>query len=345
MKKEVWGKTSNGTEVYRFSVENKNGVEMVVSDFGATLVQVIVPDKNGNKVDVTLGYDDVVSYENNGNFFGCFVGPVANRIANAEATIDGVSYQLEDNDSGNNLHSDTQNGMNKRIWNAVSTDNSVTFTTSLKDMEYNLPGNREFSVTYTLTDNNEVKIEYLVKSDKNTIINLTNHSYFNLAGHDAGDVTGHQLQMDASSFTQIVKGAIPTGTLTPVKDTPLDFTEMKVIARDIETDYDQVQFVEGYDHNFVIDNYGTGIREFAKLYEESTGITMYTATDLPGVQLYTGNWVTDTPGKGGCTYKRRCGLCLETQHYPDSVHHDNFPSTIFGPDRPYESTTVYRFEA
>jgi len=343
MKKEVFGKTSSGEEVFSYTLSNDNGMEVVLTDFGGTILKILFPDKNGNKLDVVLGCDNMEQYEDNSNFFGSFVGPCANRTANAEATIDGVSYSLEKNDGENNLHTNVPCGMNKRVWQTTCGDNCVTFHTTLKDGEYVFPGNRSFWMTYTLTDKNELKIDYRVESDKNTVLNLTNHSYFNLEGHAGKTIKNHQLQMKASNFTPVVKGAIPTGEIRPVSGTPLDWSKSKGLFDEIESDYEQMQLVNGYDHNYVIDGYGNGVREFARLYAPATGIAMYTATDLPGVQLYTANWVENAVGKEGMVYQQRSGVCLETQHYPDTIHHDNFPSNVFGPERPYESTTIYRF--
>ena len=343
MKKELYGKTKEGKNVYCYTISNKNGMEISVLDFGAILQKVIVPDKNGKNDDVVLGCDCLDTYYDNSNFFGSTVGPSANRIAGAQADIDGVEYHLDKNDGNNNLHSNIPHGMNKRLWNAEEKEESVIFTTELADGDMGLPGNRFFTVTYTLTSENEVKIDYKVSSDKNTIINMTNHSYFNLAGHNSGDILGHELKLLASHYTPVVAGAIPTGEIVPVKDTPLDFTVGKKIGKDIKEDFEQLSLVNGYDHNYVTDNFDGKVRKIAEVSEEKTGRCMKVYTDLPGVQLYTGNWVEHAKGKNGALYEQRSGLCLETQFYPDTVHHENFPSVIFGPDRPYKTTTIYKF--
>lgn len=343
MKKEIYGKTREGKDVYTYTMSNKNGMEITVMNFGALLTNIFVPDKNGVKKDVALACDCMDTFYQNLSFLGSTVGPSANRIGGAVAQIDGVTYHLDKNDGENNLHSDIPNGMNKMLWDAEEKENAVTFTTSLKDGAMHLPGNRSFSVTYTLTEENEIKIDYYVTSDKNTIINMTNHSYFNLAGHDAGSIVNHEVQLNASHYTEIFPGAIPTGNIVSVKGTPLDFTSRKQIAKEIDADFEQLQLVKGYDHNFVVDNYDGTLREIAQVWEPESGRTMKVFTDLPGVQFYTGNNMDKDNGKDGMVYLMRYGLCLETQYYPDSIHHDNFPSTIFGPDRPFKSTTIYQF--
>lgn len=343
MKKELFGKTRDGKDVYTYTMSNQNGIEITVMNFGAILKNIYVPDKNGVKKDIALSCDCVDTFYENLSFFGSPVGPCANRIAGAEAEIDGVTYHLDKNDGPNNLHSDIPNGINKRLWDVEAKDNSVIFTLKIKDGEMHLPGNRSFTVTYTLTEENEVKIDYYVTSDKNTIINMTNHSYFNLAGHNAGDITSHEVILNASNFTEIVAGAIPTGNILSVKGTPLDFTSRKQIAKEIDADFEQMKLVKGYDHNYVIDNYDGTLREIAQVWEPESGRTMKVFTDLPGVQLYSGNNMVKDKGKDDSWYLTRHGLCLETQYFPDSVHHDNFPSTIFGPDRPFKSTTIYQF--
>ena len=343
MKKELYGKTKDGKDVFCYTMSNKNGMEASVIDFGAILLKVVVPDKNGIKKDVVLGCDCLDSQYDNPYFFGSTVGPSANRIAGAVAEIDGVIYHLDKNDGENNLHSDIPNGMNKRLWETKENDNNVIFTIGLKDGDMGLPGNRSFTVTYTLTEENEVRIDYLVTSDHNTIINMTNHSYFNLAGHDVGNILNHELQLNASHYTPVLEGAIPTGEIATVNDTPLDFTKSKPIGKEIAADFEQLKLVNGYDHNFVTDNFEGNIRKIAEVTEPTTGRNMKVFTDLPGVQLYTGNWVEHAKGKEGAIYEKHSGLCLETQYYPDTIHHKNFPSVIFGPNKPYKSTTIYQF--
>lgn len=343
MKKELYGVTKEGKEVHRYTVVNKNGMEMTVMDFGAILTNVIVPDKDGNKRDVVLACRDLETFEENGCYFGSTIAPSANRIAKAQVPIDGVVYNLEVNDGENNLHTNFANGMNKRIWNAKEVENGVCFTFTLEDMEYELPGKRELAVTYTLNDENEIRIDYKADSDKNTVFNLTNHSYFNLDGHRTNTILNHKLLLHASHFTPVATGAIPTGEIASVKGTPLDFTEWKGMGEEIEADFEQLKLTGGYDHNYVVDNCDGTVKEIAKAKSEESGIVLTVSSDLPGVQFYAGNYINGEKGKEDMVYGKRSGFCLETQYYPDSVHHANFPSVIFGPDRPLRSTTIFKF--
>lgn len=342
--KEHYGVTKDGQEISAYTLTGSDGMKAVVLDYGAILDKVLVPDASGNIVDVTLSSPDYAAYAADTNFFGSTVGPSANRIAGACYEIDGVKYELDKNDGENNLHTNIPDGLNRRMWKAVEGDNSVTFSISLPDGEYGMAGNRDISVTYSLNKDNELKIEYNASSDKKTIFNMTNHSYFNLAGHKSGSVLDHELTINASNYTKILEGAIPTGEIVSVKGTVLDFTEGKPVGRDIEADNEQMKLVLGYDFNYVIDGHDGSLREIAKLRDPKSGRVMKVLTDLPGVQLYTANHVEHAPGKEGMTYEARYGLCLETQDYPDSIHHDNFPDVVYGPDRDYHTVTVYRFE-
>ena len=344
MVKELYGQTKEGQNVYAYTFENKNGMEMTVLDFGANLLKVIVPDKDGVKRDVVLACESLEAFYQNGSFLCSTVGPSANRIAKAEALIDGVIYKMDVNDGENNLHTDIPNGLNKRMWNVEELANGIKFTVELKDMEYKLPGNRKMEVTYTLSDDNEIRIDYAATSDKNTIMNPTNHTYFNLDGHESGTILDHTLWLKASHYTPVVAGAIPTGEIASVKGTPMDFTEWKTIGKDIEEDFEQLHLTSGFDHNFVVDDCDGTIQEIAKAKAKNSGITLTVSSDLPGVQFYAGNCIAPETGKDGAKYDKRHGFCLETQFYPDSVHHDNFPSAVFGPERPYQSATIFKFE-
>ena len=343
--KELYGKTKDGQEVYSYSLENSKGFKAVVINYGAILDKLFVPDANGNIVDVTLSSGCIEEYEADGNFFGATVGPSANRIADGEVPIDGVVYQMLKNDGPNNLHSDVVNGIHKRVWSASEGENSVTFEIKLEDGEFGLPGNRTIDVTYSVTEDNELKIEYYGTSDKKTVYNMTNHSHFNLAGHDFGSVLDHTLKINASNFTTISSSeAIPTGAIDSVIGTELDFTSAKAVGKDIYTENQQIKYVNGYDFNYVVDDYDGSIKEIAELKDPVSGRVMKVLSDLPGVQLYTDNWIVNAPGKGGHIYNQRNGLCLETQAYPDSIHKDNFPDVVYGPDREYKTTTIYKFE-
>lgn len=341
--KEPFGATKDGQIITRYYLSNDNGLKAGIINYGAILVNLFVPGKNGQMADVVLGYDTLEPYFENGSFFGATIGPNANRIGGASFVIDGQRHQLDVNDGGNNLHSHKELGYHKRVWEAAEGENSVTFSLTDEDGSMGFPGNKKVSVTYTLTEDNALKLHYQAESDKDTILNLTNHTYFNLAGHNAGTVCNHKLQLLASFYTPVVAGSIPTGALAPVKGTPFDFLQAKRVGEEIEAENEQLQLGQGYDHNWVLDGaYGT-LREFAVLTEETTGRVMKAYTDLPGVQFYAGNCISETTGKEGAVYGKRCGLCLETQYYPDSANQPEFPSAVFGPGRKYEAATVYQF--
>lgn len=344
VEKTFFGETETGQAVYMYSLSNSKGMCAGVINYGAALVKLLIPDARGSIADVVTGYDNIKDCENL-NCFGITVGPNANRIGNASFALEGIVYKLEENDGKNNLHSHTRLGYQKRVWEGREKENQVTFTLMDEDGCMGFPGNKRISVTYRVTEENELQIEYHGESDKNTIINLTNHAYFNLAGHNSGSIYDHILTLHASRYTPVMVGAIPTGELAAVSGTPMDFTLPKPIGREIESDFEQLTLAAGYDHNWVIDQADGTIKEIARLTDPVSGRTMITSSDLPGVQFYTGNFIADHKGKGGASYQRRCALCLETQYYPDTANKPEFPSAVFGPDRPYQSTTIYRFEA
>lgn len=344
VRKELFGKSPEGQEIYLFTISNRNGMEAAVTNLGAALVRLLVPDKNGNVDDVVLGFDTAEDYYGNPSFFGVVVGPSANRIAGAEIEIDGITYQLDANDNSNNLHSHKELGYHKQLWNAEIEGNGVTFT--LKDADGNMgfPGNKEIKVTYSLSDCNELKLQYHGCSDKKTILNLTNHTYFNLDGHKSGSIEEHSMWMNASHYTPVAEGGIPTGEITPVKDTPMDFTEVKKIGAEIGADFEQLQLTGGYDHNWVIDNSTGGLRTALKVMAPRSGRVLKVYTTLPGFQFYAGNFIDYLQGKDGAVYDRRHGFAVETQYYPDSIHHENFPSCVFGGEAgEYDSVTIYEF--
>lgn len=341
--KKLFGITKDGQEIYLYTLENRTGMKAVVMNYGANLVQLWVPDKTGKMADVVLGYDQAEQYFENGCCFGATIGPNANRIANACFTLDGGTYPLKANDGKNNLHSDADEGYHKQLWDAETTEDSVVFIMKMEDGKLGFPGNKRNTVTYTLTENNELKIHYTVTTDKKTIVNLTNHTYFNLSGEGNGNVLNHKLKMYSSAYTPVVKGAIPTGEIAVVEGTPMDFREFKTVGKEIDADFEQLILVGGYDHNWVIDNWNNTLQLFAEVEDEKSGRKMYAYTDLPGFQFYAGNFIGGEKGKNGHIYKERSGLCLETQFYPNTANEPSFPSAVFGPEKPYESTTVYRF--
>lgn len=341
--KEKFGVTKDGKDVYSFTLSNANGMQAKIINYGAILVSLLVPDKNGNTEDVVLGYDSLERYYENGSFFGATIGPSANRIAGACFEIGGTTYHIDPNDNGNNLHSHKEEGYHKRVWDAAEGADSVTFTLEGKDGEMGFPGNKKVSMTYSLSDDNALKLSYHVTSDADTIINMTNHTYFNLAGHKAGKIEDHLLRLNASNYTPTVPGSIPTGAVTPVSGTPMDFTSAKPIGRDINEDCEQLKMAQGYDHNFVIDDADGTLREIAEAEDPKSGRIMKVFTDLPGVQFYAGNGIAEETGKDGAVYGPRVGFCLETQYYPDNIHHPDFPQAVFGPGKEYDSVTVYQF--
>lgn len=341
--KEKFGVAKDGREVYAFTLSNTNGMRAKVINYGAILVNLLVPDKNGALEDVVLGYDSLEKYFDNGSFFGATIGPSANRIGGACFEIDGKTYRVDDNDGGNNLHSHKEEGYHKRIWEALESTDSVTFTLEGKDGEMGFPGNKKISVTYSLSEDNALKLSYHVSSDQNTIINMTNHTYFNLSGHKAGKIEDHLLCLKASHYTPTAAGSIPTGEIAPVAGTPFDFTVAKPIGQDINADSEQIRIGQGYDHNFVIDEADGSVREIAVVEDPKSGRKMKVFSSLPGVQFYAGNCIEQEDGKDAAVYGARVGLCLETQYYPDNIHHSEFPAAVFGPGKDYESVTIYQF--
>lgn len=343
--KSVFGKSPEGKEISLYTLSNSKGMKAEVTDLGAILVRVLVPDAAGKVDDLVLGFDHGESYYDNDSFFGTVIGPCANRTGGAEYTLDGVTYQLDKNDGANNLHTHKQLGFHKRLWDAQTGENSVTFSLEDEDGHLGFPGNKKVSVTYSLSEENELTLHYHASSDKKTIFNLTNHSYFNLDGQGAGNIEEHELWLGASHFTPVVPGAIPTGEIRAVAGTPLDFTKAKKIGRDIREDYEQLLLTGGYDHNFVIDGWDGSLRHIATVKGPKSGRVMKAYTTLPGVQFYAGNFIGVEPGKEGVTYGKRCGFALETQYFPDTIHHENFPSYVFGGENgDYDSVTVYKFE-
>ncbi|WP_026493086.1 aldose epimerase family protein [Butyrivibrio sp. XPD2002] len=343
VKREFLGETKDGAPIYGYHMTNDQGMEVCLMNYGAAIRNIFVKDKNGEKRDVVLGFESPENYFDNPCFIGVVVGPVANRIGGAAYSIDGKDFKMAVNDGPNNLHSDFDNGFHKRVWEAAETDNSVTFTLKSEDGDLGFSGNREFSVTYTLTEDNSLMLHYHATSDAKTLINITNHCYFNLRGHDAGTITDHVAQFNSSKTTVVGKGLIPNGEIADVEGTPFDFRKEKVIGLEIDADDEQLRLGGGYDHNFIIDNADGTRRTFATVTCPESGITMQCSTTLPAFQFYAGNCLDADGGKDGAVYKNREGFCLETQIYPDAIHHSNFPDAVFGPEREYDSMTVYRF--
>ena len=338
-----FGACPDGGEIKLYTISNKKGMQVSVANIGAALVRVMAPDRDGNMADVVLGFDRGEDYMKNPSFMGVVVGPSANRIAGAAFTLDGADYKLDVNDGVNNLHSHKEKGWHKRLWDSAAEGNGVTFTLEDEDGNLGFPGKKRAAVTYLLDEENALTVHYHGLSDRRTILNLTNHTYFNLDGHDSGSIEGHELWLGASRYTPADAGSIPTGEIAEVKDTPMDFTVSKRVGRDIGSDFDQLRFAGGYDHNWVIDGWDGRLRHFATLKAPASGRVMEVYTTLPGVQFYAGNFIERQSGKGGAVYDYRGGMCLETQYFPDSIHKQEFPSCVFGGDREYDCMTVFRF--
>ena len=342
MKKE-FGATKNGEKASCYVLKNSKGMEAVVSDFGASLLKLYVPDKDGKTQDVVLGYETLEDYENGGDSLGATVGRVANRIGMAEFELNGKKYELTKNDNGKNTLHGGIDFYNKRMWDVKEEDDThVVFALVSPDGDQGFPGEVKIEVSYTITEENELKIHYHAIPDQDTLLNMTNHSYFNMDGHASGDVLDQEVWIDADAFTRADAESIPTGEITPVEGTPMDFRTKKAIGKEIETDYEALNFGKGYDHNWVLNNKG----EFAKVAEmssEESGITMEVYTDLPGMQLYTGNFIVDAKGKGGAHYHKRQAACFETQFFPDAIHKENFAGPVCEKGETYETTTMYKF--
>lgn len=347
MQKEFFGELADGQSASLYTFENSNGLEMTVSDLGATLVKVLVPDKNGVKRDVVLGWDDTAGYLNGpATYFGATVGRSANRTEHAQFELNGTTHHLTPNERQNNLHSGP-NGYQLRLWQMKNIDeeqNAITFQLISPDGDQGYPGQLDLSVTYQLTADNAILITYEGLSEQDTVFNLTNHSYFNLAGHDSGTILDHELQIQASHFTPVEdEKSIPTGEIRTVSGTPMDFLTTKPIGQDIDADYDQLVFTGGYDHNYVLDKTADTLTQFATATSKESGITMKVSTDLPGVQFYAGNFIEDVLGKDDVTYQKRSGFCLETQYFPNAINELAFTSPILEAGKKLTTQTSYQF--
>lgn len=343
-----FGKMPDGQEVKLFTLTNSRGMKMDVTNYGCIIVRLFVPDRAGKLDDVVLGYDDLDGYLEKTPYFGAVVGRYGNRIAKGRFTLDGVEYKLATNNNENHLHGGIR-GFDKVVWEAETFNTpdgvGVRFNYLSKDGEEGYPGNLSCQVSYLLTEANELKINYQATTDKATPINLTQHSYWNLAGAGSRDILDHELMINADRFTPVDKGLIPTGELRPVKGTPLDFTRPTPIGARVNADDEQIRFGGGYDHNFVLNKDQPGEMTLAaRVHEPTTGRIMEVWTTEPGVQFYCGNFLDGTiKGKLGRVYQHRYGFCLETQHFPDSPNKPRFPSVILRPGERYQQETIYRF--
>lgn len=343
-----FGRDLDGNTVRLFTISNSNGLTAKITNFGAVLVSLLVPDKNGNLADVVLGFDSLENYfKNDICYFGSTVGRNSNRVKNASFVLNGVTYNLDKNERGkNDLHSGFR-PYNNRLWDYSINEenNSVSFTLLSPDMDQGFPGEFNISVTYSLDNDNNLKIEYTGVSSKDTIANMTNHSYFNLSGHNSGTAINQELYINADKYVEVDDELIPTGLLKDVENTPMDFRKPTKIGLRINDNFKQFEYTGGYDHSFVVNKSNPGIEKIAVLSDKQSGRTMEVYTDSVGVQFYSGNFIENNKilGKENCSYKNRCGICLETGFLPDSMNQPSFGSPVLKAGNTYNTTTIYKF--
>jgi aldose 1-epimerase len=342
--KRAFGKTRTGESIDLYTLRSKSGLEVTVINYGATVQSIKCPDSAGNIADVVLGFDSVNGYLGEHPYFGAIVGRYGNRIANGRFTLDGKQYTLARNNGENHLHGGVA-GFSRKTWTAREADGGVELTYVSKDGEEGYPGTLRATVRYTVTEANELRIDYTAVTDKKTVVNLTNHSYFNLAGQgSAADILGHEITINADRFTPVDQGLIPTGELKPVAGTPFDFRQVHEIGERINTNDEQIRYGKGYDHNFVLNGAMGSLHPAARVTERRSGRVLEVSTTEPGVQFYTGNFLDGSVrGKGGKSYQHRTGFCLETQHFPDSPNKPQFPTTVLSPGETMRSTTIFKF--
>jgi aldose 1-epimerase len=343
---QPFGKTKDGVAVHQITLTNANGAIAKLMTRGATLTELHMPDRDGKLADVILGFDDVAGYESDRNqYFGCTTGRVANRIAKGSFKVDGKQYQVAVNNGPNHLHGGLDHSLDKIVWKAEELNTpqgpGVRFTYSSPDGEEGYPGKLDITVTYVLTHTNALRIDYKASTDKRTPVNLTNHAYFNLAGAGAATIHDHEVVISADAITAADDTLIPTGEISAVAGTPLDFTQRKAVGKDIGALLDSAFL--GYDHNFVLRNQTGKLAIAANVFHAASGRAMAVYTDQPGIQFYSGNFLFDQAGKGGKTYAKQSAFCLETQKYPDSINHASFPSVVLSPGETYKHTCVYDF--
>ena len=349
-----FGQTPDHREATLYSLKNARGAQADITDFGGAVVRLLVPDRTGKLGDVVLGFNSVTPYPAHGSYFGALIGRIGNRVAGGKFTLDGKEYTLARNNSPQDVPCHLHGGLvgfDKVFWHAtplvIKGEQALQLTYTSKDGEEGYPGNLKVTVTYTLTNDNGLRIEYQSTTDRATPVNLTNHSYFNLRGEGEGDILGHQLMLTASKYTPVSPGLIPNGQIVPVAGTPFDFTIFHAIGERVNVANEQIKLGGGYDHNWVLDRTATApgaLAKAAEVREPVTGRSLEVWTTEPGIQFYCGNFLDGTlTGKSGRPYPLRSGLCLETQHFPDSPNQPNFPSIILRPGENYHTTTVYRF--
>ncbi len=349
IKEEAFKGTHKGKPTALYTLKNKNGMVAQITNFGAKIVSIFVPDSHGNFADIVLGYESIEGYIKGNPYFGAICGRYANRIANGKFVISGVSYQLPVNNGPNSLHGGPE-GFNNQVFDAkkvLSTPEGqqVEMVYFSKDGEMGYPGNLSLKVTYSLTDSNELKLDFEATTDKSTHVNICGHSFFNLAGEGNGDILKHELTLNADKFTPVSDSLIPTGELRAVEGTPMDFRKPEIVGKRIDVKFDQLDYGKGYDHNWVINRKKPGELTLAAVcYDPESNRIMEVHTTQPGIQLYTGNWLDGSDkGKGGKSYGMRSALCLETQNYPDSPNKPGFPSTLLHPGEAYKHTCLYKF--
>lgn len=338
--KSDFGTTDTGENIHIYHLENAYGAYVEIIDYGCRIVSLVVPDREGNMTDVCLGLDTIDGYEKDSASLGAVVGRVANRIKNGHFSLNGTEYQLAVNNGTNHLHGG-MTGYGSKLWDTKIKDDKLVFMMNSADGEEGYPGNLTLTVTYGWSEDNELSILYEADSDADTLLNVTSHGYFNLNGEGNGDILSHELFIDADTITELDDSQAPTGTMIPVEATPFDFRNLRTIGRLFQSDYEQFQKFGTYDHNFVIN--GTGLREAAVLQSKDSGIRMTCFTDQPGLQLYVANQPMQLPGKEGKIYDSFTSVCLETQHFPDAINHENFPSIVLHPNEPFRSKTLYHF--
>ncbi len=344
--KKPFGTMADGRAIDLYTLTNSQGMRVAITNYGGIVVSIVVPDRSGKAGDVVLGFDNLEGYLAKEPYFGALIGRYGNRIGNARFKLEGVEYKLPANNGPNSLHGGLQ-GFDKRVWTAREIHGerpALELTYLSKDGEEGYPGNLRAKVVYSLTENNELRIDYSATTDKDTVLNLTNHSYFNLAGDGHGDILKHEIMINADRFTPIDGTLIPTGELRKVENAPFDFRKPATIGARIDADDEQIKFGKGYDHNFVLNRSGAGLILAARVTDPESGRVLEVLTTQPGLQFYTGNFLDGSiHGKGGKAYGRRSAFCLETQHFPDSPNKPSFPSTVLKPAQTYHQSTVFRF--
>ncbi len=350
--KQKFGELKDGRRADLYTLENENGMKVDITNYGGIIVRLYVPDREGNLDDIVLGYDNLEQYFDDPNYFGALIGRYGNRIGEGKFELDGNTYQLEINEEPAGhpccLHGGGE-GFNAQLWTAKETKidgkKGLKLMHLSEDGEGGFPGNLKAVVYYTLSEDNSLRVEYRAETDQPTVVNLTQHSYFNLKGHGEGKIEDHLLYINAEQFTPVDEGMIPTGEIREVTDSPFDFTVIGELGKEIEVDVEQLNLAGGYDHNWVLNRENKGLELAARVIETHSGRQMEVWTTEPGVQFYSGNGINlNGPGKENKNYQKRGALCLETQHYPDSPNHDNFPSTVLRPGEKYRTVTEFSFD-